>query len=367
MAIKTVIIGFGGHARGSWFNNIKKHPDFKLEGIIDSDTELLENVPKMIPGLTEDDCFMSIDDYVEMKGKPDLAIIATPIYTHHILVTEAMELGINVICEKNMASTIYQGRQMVQAAIDHPELSTAIGTQYRYFTKFWTAHKFFTTPAENPIGDISYIRWESAGNWGEKRRGWRRWLPEVYLEDMCTHWFDLLRYITGMDVVQVKCDSFIPKYSNWKGSSTTFVNLALANKKDYDNRHNWVWAQLYGDWQARGKNEGHGFHVYCEKGQAKITDSWGLELQLYKDADGHNIEEDGYMPQANIENLGTDFTDQAIILEMTKRCIQSKGKNQPGTNFKEAFKSFAISMAAIDSSRTGQSIWVPDYWKGFLD
>ena len=364
---KAAIVGLGSLGYGSWYKAIKNHPDWEIIGVVDTNTELLENVNNMIPTLTEDDCFMSIDDMIAMgeKGKPDVAIIATPIYTHHILTTEAMDLGINVICEKNMASTIYQGQQMVQAALDNPTLSTAVGTNYRFMTRYWTAHKYFAlkdrTETED-IGDIAYIKWNSAGNWGEKRRGWRRWLQEVYLEDMCTHWFDMLRFITGMDVVQIKADTFIPKYSKWKGSSTVFVNLALAHPDDYNHRHNWVWVQLYGDWQRRGPGEDK-FEFFCEKGQAELTGSWGLNMKIYQDEDGHKWEENGYMPQTDVLNLGTDFVSQENMLEQMKISIDSKGQKQPNTNFAEAFKSFSVSMAAIDSSRTGKTIWVPDYWK----
>jgi predicted dehydrogenase len=363
MVIKTAIVGMGGHARGSWYNELKKHPEFQLMGIVDSDTELLTNVGNW--GLSEDQAFMNIDDMVKFGEKPDLAIVATPIYTHHVLVKEIMDLDINVICEKNMASSIYQGRQMVQAALDKPQLCTAIGTQYRYFSHNWTLHQFFKQK-DNPIGELAYIRWTGAGNWGEKRSGWRRWIQEIYLEDMCTHYFDLLRYITGMDVVQVKADTFIPKYSAWQGSSTAFVNLALAHKDDYHHRHNWVWVQLYGDWQRRGPGEGSE-EFFCAKGQAK-RGNFGVELKIYQDDDGHKWEEDGYLPSdaGNVEDCG-NYTGQGVILEMMKRGIESKGKKQPGTHFAEAFKSFAVSQAAIESSRTGQTIFVPDYWKNFLD
>jgi predicted dehydrogenase len=361
MVYKVAIVGLGSQS-GSWVRSIKNHPDFKISAVIDVDTELLENVPKLVPGLSEDDAFMSIDDMVSMGSKPDLAIVITPIYTHHVLVQEIMDHGINVICEKNMASNIYQGRQMVQKAIDNPHLSTAIGTQYRYYTKWWTARRFFREQGQSTIGDLAFIRWASAGNWGEKRRGWRRFLPDVYLEDMCTHWFDLLRYVTGMDVVQVKCDTFIPRYSKWNGSSTCFVNLALAHKDDYKHRHNWVWAQIYGDWQKRGPGVDD-FQFFCSKGEAKLTGAWGLETKIYLDEEGYKWEEDGYLPQADVMHLGTNYDGQGIILEMTKRSIESKGRYQPETNFKEAFKSFAISMAAVESSRTGQSVWVPKYWE----
>jgi predicted dehydrogenase len=207
------------------------------------------------------------------------------------------------------------------------------------------------------------MRWESAGNWGEKRTGWRRWIPEIYLEDMATHWFDLMRYITGMDVVQVKCDTFIPKYSKWQGTSTVFCNLALATPENYKHRKNWVWCQLYGDWQNRGPGYDN-FKFFCEKGQAAINkQAGGLDTLQYLDEEGHKYEDDGFITMNSIENLGVPYTGQGILLEMAKRSMDSKGKNQPGTHFAEAFKSFAITMAAIESSRTGNSVWVPKYWE----
>jgi predicted dehydrogenase len=358
----AVIIGLGGIGR-SWLREIRKHPDWECIGIVDTDTELLENLKSF--GIDEEQGYISIEDAVKYGEKPDLAIIGTPIYTHHSLTRECMDLDINVICEKNMASTIYQAKQMVQAAMDKPYLCTAVGTQYRYGISQWTAKQFLEK--DNQIGEIGMINWYSADYRGEKRWGWRRWLQDIYLEDMSVHWFDTLRYITGMDIVQVKADAFMPRYSDWHGSSEVYANLALAKKEDYHDRHKWVWAQLYGGWQRRGPTENR-FEIFGSKGQFRITDQWGLELKLYTDPNNTTkFEEDGYLPQPDVENLGTNYTGQGIILEMMKRGIDSGGKIQPGTNFKEAFKSFAVSVAASESSRYGKTVWVPDYWAHFLD
>ncbi|MHA1717694.1 MAG: Gfo/Idh/MocA family protein [Promethearchaeota archaeon] len=358
--LSTVIIGMGGHAT-SWRRQVNEHPAFELTGIVDTDTELLDNMHLF--GLEEDDGFVSIDDYVMDKGVPDVAIICTPIYTHHVLVKETMDHGINVICEKNMASTIYQGKQMVQCAIDNPKLTTAVGHQYRYWMHNWLAKCF--VQEYNDLGQLGYIRCSSAGNWGEKRRGWRRWLQEVYLEDMAPHHFDLIRYITGLDIVQVKADTFIPKFSPWQGSSTVFASLAIAHPDDYNHRHNWIWAEYYGDWQARGPSRNF-FDFYFEKGQFSISGSW-LEIKRYLDEDGRKWEDDGFLSidagNDGVEHMGTNYTGQGIILEQVKRSIESGGKNQPLNNFKDIFKSFAVSMGAIESSRTGKAVWIPDYWK----
>lgn len=361
---KTVIIGMGSHA-GSWLRCVNTHPDFQLTGIVDIDTEMMEHMGQF--GLKEDDFFLSIDDYVQDKGKPDLAIIATPIYTHHVLVRETMDLGINVICEKNMASTIYQGRQMVQCALDHPELVTAIGHQYRFFMHNWVLKAFYQE--HNDLGELAFIRWASSGNWGEKRKGWRRFLPEVYLEDMAPHHFDLLRYFTGLDVVQVKADTFIPRYSPWQGSSTAFANLALAHPDDYNHRHNWIWVQYYGDWQARGPQHESRNHLdlYFGKGHVKAGKGSWLEIDRYLDENGNKTEEDGFLASDagndGVEHMGTPWDSQMIIMEQVKRGIASGGKQKPLNRFEDIFKSFSVSMAAIESSRTGEAVWVPDYWQ----
>ncbi|MHA1679485.1 MAG: Gfo/Idh/MocA family protein [Promethearchaeota archaeon] len=361
---KTIIIGFGGHAR-SWLRNIKKHPDFELIGIVDTNTEMLENIGKLGIGLDEDQGYISIEDACLYGEKPDLAIVATPIYTHHSLVREVLGLDINVICEKNMASTAAQGRQMLQAALDRPHLCTALGTQNRFSTGFWAAQQFLKLE-DCPIGKLGMIKWYDNGYRGETRWGWRRWLQEIYAEDQVVHWFDSLRCITGMDIVQVKADTFMPRYSTWHGSSTIMANLALAKPEDYHHRHEWVWAHLFGDWQLGGPPS-TSFQFFGEKGQFKIT-GWGLEVNTYPDMNNRTkVEEDGYLPVDAGPVRGSEYEGQMVILDQMGKGIDSKGKIQPDTNFRESFKSFAVSRAAIKSSYTGQSVWVPDYWKDMPD
>ncbi|MHA1342140.1 MAG: Gfo/Idh/MocA family protein [Promethearchaeota archaeon] len=361
---KCVIVGFGRHARGSWFKSIQKHPDWELTAIVDTDTELLANIEQITNGIVpEDQAYIKIEELKIYGDLPDLAIVATPIPTHHVIVKDCMDLGLNVICEKNMASTIYQGRQMVQLAIDNPHLSTALGTQRRYMINSWTLKQYLNSD-QNELGKLNFIQWNDAFNWGLYREGWRRFLPELYAEDQMIHWFDLLRWITEMDIVQVYADCFIPRGIDWQGSSTVIANLALAKPDDYHHRHNWVWVRFYGDWQRRGPRDDHTeLREFCgTKGKLKINGPW-LETWLYKNAEGTKWEEDGVMPNSNICNLNTNYEGQLIILEQMKRSIDSNGKNQPDNNFKDVFKSFAAVMGAIESSRRGRAIFVPDYWK----
>ena len=58
------------------------------------------------------------------------------------------------------------------------------------------------------------IRWCDAFSWGEYRAGWREFLPELFAEDQMIHWFDLMRNITQMDIVQVNANSYLPNWSD---------------------------------------------------------------------------------------------------------------------------------------------------------
>ena len=120
--------------------------------------------------------------------------------------------------------------------------------------------------------------------------------------------------------------------------------------------------------QPRGPVQGDGIHYYGGKGQARITD-WGIDMKIYTDEYGSKFEEEGFLVEdaGSIEGLDDKLDGQSVILEMMSRGINSKGKQQPGTHFAEAFKSFAVSQACIEASRTGETIWVPDYWKGLID
>ncbi len=324
---------------------------------------MLENLHSLVPELDDDQGYISIEDACQYGQKPDLAIIVTPIPTHHSIVREALELDLNVICEKNLASTLEQGRQMLQASLDKPHLCTATGFQNRFTSSFWTAQTYLTSP-DCSIGKLGMIKWYDNGYRGESRWGWRRHLPEIYAEDQAPHWYDSLRSITGMDIVSVKADTFMPRYSKWHGSSTIMANLALATHENYKHRHEWVWCQLFGDWQLGGV-PGHHFRFYGDKGQFGI-ETWGLSLGLYPDPKNRTkVEEDAYLPIDAGPVRGSKYAGQPVILDQMGKGIDSKGRIQPDTCFKEAFKSFSVAMSAIKSSHTGKAVWVPDCWADF--
>ncbi len=338
---------------------------------MDTDTEMLENINTITRDeLDEDQGYMSIEDAVRFGEKPDLVVNATPNYAHHGTTIEIMDLGINCITEKNMAGTLVQGKQMAQAAMDHPELCTAMGTQYRYGTGPWTMKCFIEeeTGPDTEIGELCYIDWEDYGYRGDKRWGWRRFLEDIYLDDVGAHSLDTLRYVTGMEFTQIKADTFIMrgKGDGWYGSTTAIANMAMAKPEDFHDRHKWVWVRFVGDWGRKGATNVKQDYAFT-KGRA-MNSQWGVETFIANNPnDSRKVEEDGDLPRHDVEGNGSTIVGQLVILSMMSEGIDSGGEKQPGTNFCEGFKSFAATQAFKESSYTGKAVWVPDYWKHFLD
>ena len=185
---------------------------------------------------------------------------------------------------------------------------------------------------------------------------------------MGAHSLDTLRYITGMEFTQIQAQTFIMrgKGDGWYGSTTAIANMGMAKPEDIHDRHKWVWVRFVGDWGRKG--ETHTLHDYAfTRGRAKES-QWGVETFLCNDPkDSRKCEEDGYLPRHDIEGCDSSKNGQLVILEQMSRGIDSGGKIQPDTNYCEGFKSFAATQAFKESSYTGKAVWVPDYWKNFLD
>jgi predicted dehydrogenase len=385
MKAKNILIcGAGGHAR-SWKAYIDLHENWKLVGIVDTDSWKLEHCESW--GIDEDAAYPSIDDAVKWsEEKIDAVLITTPIPTHHLLATTALELGLNVILEKNMASSIEQGQQLVKLAKAHPELCTCMGTQYRFRPNWWTLRQIL--PSEDSIiGKLAEVHASCQVKQGDMRRGWRSWLQNIYVEDMMVHHIDLLRYCCNMEIIKVQAQVFTPNYSKWLGTSAVSANLIMAPPGKELDKDEWINCTYYGNWQSRGIRDPwqDSFAFYGEKGSIQIEPpieandkNWeqspgmpmplageppGTRIVAYldnKDFKGTEVKE--LEKHLDIEGNPQNYNDQMYLLDEFARCIESKGNIQPMINFEEGLKSFLVARGAIESSKTGNTVWLPKYW-----
>jgi len=97
---RAVIVGIGGHAH-SWRKALEIHEDWEIGAVVDTNTDKLEHAHTTW-GVSSQDTFTTMEEAKQFASGPlDLAIIITPTFSHHVLAQEALDLGLNVISEKN--------------------------------------------------------------------------------------------------------------------------------------------------------------------------------------------------------------------------------------------------------------------------
>jgi myo-inositol 2-dehydrogenase / D-chiro-inositol 1-dehydrogenase len=138
------------------------------------------------------------------KTDLDAVIVASPNYTHRAVLEPLFDAGLNILCEKPVATTIEDARWIVERAAQSPGI-------------FWTAMEYrFMPPA------AEFVRQVQGGRTGKlqmlsirehrfpflvKVGDWNRFSENTggTMVEKCCHFFDLMRLIIGSEAVRVYC------------------------------------------------------------------------------------------------------------------------------------------------------------------
>ncbi len=120
-----------------------------LVGKSDIEIVLADNKPERAKALAAAQSLSWVDSVDSLFDDPEIdgLVIATPTPTHVAFVTRALENGKHVFCEKPLAKTAAEARQLVDLAKRHERQGT-VGFIYRYAPVFEIAHELCQDTAE---------------------------------------------------------------------------------------------------------------------------------------------------------------------------------------------------------------------------
>ncbi|MBA3896070.1 MAG: Gfo/Idh/MocA family oxidoreductase [Sphingomonadaceae bacterium] len=138
------------------------------------------------------------------KAELDAVIVCSPNHTHRDVLAPLFDAGINILCEKPVATTIEDARWIVDRAARSPGI-------------FWTAMEYRYMP---PVAE--FIAQAHGGRVGKLRMlsirehrfpflskvgDWNRFSENTggTMVEKCCHFFDLMRLITQSEAVRVYC------------------------------------------------------------------------------------------------------------------------------------------------------------------
>lgn len=157
---RIAMIGIGSRGRGLMLNlQAVKHCE--IVAVCDNYQPHLDRAKSM--ALNKN--IVAVDDYQKLLDMPhiDAVVIATPLHQHANITIDALKAGKHVFCEKAMARTLDNCREMVLAEQKYQKI-LQIGHQ-RLFNPIYL--KALQKVKQGEIGEVNQIRafWHRNNNW----------------------------------------------------------------------------------------------------------------------------------------------------------------------------------------------------------
>ncbi len=143
-----------------------------------------------------------------VAGGLDAVIVASPNHTHRAVLEPLFDAGLNILCEKPLATTISDARWIVERA----EASRGIfwtAMEYRYMPP---AAEFIRQIHDQRIGSLRMLSMrEHRFPFLRKVGDWNRFAENSggTMVEKCCHFFDLMRLIVQSEAVRVYCSGAI--------------------------------------------------------------------------------------------------------------------------------------------------------------
>ena len=331
--LRLAVVGLGFWGR-RWLPYVLASPDCELVAAIDPLPAARASAVEAfdLPG----DLLFSDLATACAAARPQAVVVVVPPKHHFAVASQALELGLDILCEKPLAPTMAEAKALL-AHTRRSGRTFMVSQNYRYRGANRAVKEHIAAGA---IGELAYITWEfqKAMRFG----GWRdEELDEVLLEDMSIHHFDLLRFLTGREVVEVYAQGFRPAFSWFKGRPCAAAVLRMEGD---------LRVSYFGSWVAPGTQT-------TLNGRVAICGSRGA-IEFDTDIGTATLVLDRGRTRTTLPGGGLDFPGLDRALAAFVGCLRSG--ERPETDVEDNVKSLAVDLAALQSSRTGRPVLVAD-------
>ncbi len=177
-------------------------------------------------------------DFAELLADAtvDVVHVCTPNHLHFAMASAAMRAGKHVVCEKPLALTAQESRELVRLQQETGR-TFAVCFNQRYYP---LCHEARARLLSGQIGQVRMVHGQFLQDWLFSPRVWSwRLDPSVggalrTVADIGSHWLDLVEWLTGLRVTEVCADlaTFIPKRLKPTGSAETFSEGTPADRAE---------------------------------------------------------------------------------------------------------------------------------------
>jgi predicted dehydrogenase len=340
MGMKTCLMIGGSGMAGGWIRILtEKFSDrAKIIGLVDVNQEVLGHQGEAL-GLNRNQLFTDFNEACATV-KADFCGVAIPPQVHRPAAIAAMENGMPVICEKPIADTLEAAKAMIRVS-QKADLPCAIIQNYRYAPN---KQELVRIREEGRLGRLQHIvgryacdyrRYES---WG---KGWRHDMDFSLLFEASVHHFDMLRFLSGGDCETLIGFGWNPEWSSFKHYSSGFYLLRMDNG---------IHACYDGNSSASGiTNCWRREHYRAEFEEGAVEIAEGNQMILHRVGQETEVYEAPSISHFNHEYLFDEFLNWL------------DGGKPSSTRIEDNIKSFALVIAAMETTLDGKPKRIADY------
>ena len=203
--INLAIIGSGAIAEEGYLPATEHIHNLVVTHLVDIDAERSKEVAMRfgVPG--------ALTDYRQIFGKVNAVVVATPPSSHAKITIDCLKNGINVLCEKPLAPTAKEAREMVKTA-DQKGMHLAVGMVRRLN---WSSRIVKRLVTLGILGKIDRFEIEEGWefNWPLRTGHIFQGNNRGVVDDTGTHLIDLILWILGSQKAHIiEC-----RDDNWGG------------------------------------------------------------------------------------------------------------------------------------------------------
>lgn len=319
--LKVVLVGAGAMGRW-WLRVIGESRDVELAAIVDVDEAAAE---KAVGGRVP-----SGSSLTALADGAEAVINASPPEAHHPITLEAFGLGLPVLGEKPLASSMSEAVALAEAA-DESGLLFMVSQSRRYNPQLAALKAALPDLGGVELVTTEFFRPVRPG-------GFREEMAHPLLLDMAIHPFDMVRYLLDADPVAVYCEEFNPTWSWYAGGAATTAIFELTGGRRYTYTACWASPGPDGSWNGSWRlNGSRGTALWDGENPAVVhVDDVAKTLP---DAPGPGLEIVGSL---------AEFVDAV------------RTGRRPMGEVRDNLLSLAMVFAAVESAETGRRVAISE-------
>ncbi len=344
----TTLLVAGLVRGGAIARELAKAPDFEVVGLVDLDPLRLEEVGSAL-GVAESCRYVELQRALD-ECPSDVVVLAVPTPLHREYSLAALAAGRHVVCEKPLALTLDEGREL-REAVARFDRRFMVAEQYRFAGGVENLRR---AVAEGRVGRLAYLAHEFhrganlAYPSNATRDDWMSRYQEASLQEMSVHHFDMWYYVAGSRIAEIYARPFDPV---WNTSSRRFgysIHATLENGTHVD--------YLTCRALAREQTTWYGDLTIVGEAGALAWDGVGSAVSLSTVLPSENPQEQRLQDESlDYSQVPPDLATTAMFRALVE-AIRT-GKRHP-CDVEDNWASFAASQAAVESARAGRPVEV---------